>query len=197
MNRILRAAVVLSAVSIAGPGVSAKEPPSPKGLDALWTELGTDEPVKAHQAIAAFVAQPTQTVPFLKERLRPIPNPDPHRLTRLIADLGDPQFKVRESATKELDRLGEPAEPALQKALAEGAAPEVRRRMEQLLETRKRQRLHPLPEQRRLARAVEVLESIGDPAARRLLGTLAEGAAEAPLTRDARGAVERLRVLQP
>src|SRR5260221_7409168 len=107
MNRLLRAAVIAIAVSAAGPSVGAKEPLTPKALDALWIELGTEDPVKAHRAITDLVAQPAQTVPFLKQRLRPIPSPDPHRLISLIADLADAQFKVRENATKELDRLEE------------------------------------------------------------------------------------------
>jgi len=40
-------------------------------------------------------------------------------------------------------------------------------------------------------RAVEVLESLGTPKAREVLQTLAKGAAEARLTREAKAALER------
>jgi hypothetical protein len=44
----------------------------------------------------------------------------------------------------------------------------------------------------RSVRAAEVLERIGTPEARRLLGQLATGAAEARLTREAKAALKRL-----
>ena len=46
---------------------------------------------------------------------------------------------------------------------------------------------------RRQLRAVELLERIATPAARDVLSELAKGAAEAPLTREAAAALERLR----
>jgi hypothetical protein len=193
MSKLLRGAFLFLALIVTGPTAGGAEPPAPEGLETLWADLGTDDPVKAQQAIAALVAQAAQTVPFLKERLQPVPRPDPTRLTRLIADLDNARFAARESATRELKRLGELAEPALRKALAERPSPEARRRMEQVLETHKGRRFKPPPGQRRQARAVEVLELIGDPSARRLLEALAGGAPAAPLTRDARGALERLK----
>jgi hypothetical protein len=43
--------------------------------------------------------------------------PDAGQVTRLIADLDSDEFAVRESAHKQLEKLGEPALAALQKAL--------------------------------------------------------------------------------
>jgi hypothetical protein len=161
-------------------------------LESLWKDLGTDDPMKAHKAITALVAKADQTVPFLQKRLQPVPRPDSSRLARLIRDLDNKEFMVRESATHELEHRGEPAEAALRQALGARPSPEVRRRIERILETHKRERLHPPPEQQRLTRAVEVLEQIGNPAARRLLEALSQGAPEASFTLDAQGALHRL-----
>jgi hypothetical protein len=192
MKKHLRGWVILVVLGITEPSPGAQEAPTSRRLETLWADLGTEDVAKAHQAIAALVARAAETVPFIKKRLQPVPRVDTRRLTRLIADLDDARFAVRKTATRELERLGEMAEPALRKALAERPSPEARCRMEQLLKVYKRERLQPLPEHRRVARAVEVLESIGSSAARRLLESLAGGASEAPLTRDARGALKRL-----
>src|SRR5437899_7928536 len=110
------------------------EPPSSKNLEALWLELGTDDKVKAQQAIEALVASPGQTVPFLKERLRAVPQPDARYLAGLIADLGDARFAVRERATRELEGLGESVESVLRKALADSPSAEARSRIKHVLD---------------------------------------------------------------
>lgn len=190
INRFMYGAVVL--LAIIGQNAGAAEPQPPPEMNSLWAALGTDDPVKAHQAMTALLAKAAQTLPFLEKRLRPVLGADPRRLARLIEDLDSSQFPVRQSATRELERLGEPAGPSLRKALAGRPSPELRRRVEQVLETHRTQRLHPSSGQRQLARAIEVLERVGSPEARRLLGSLAQGAPEATLTRDAQGALDRL-----
>jgi hypothetical protein len=80
----------------------------------------------------------------------------------------------------------------LRKVLADRPSSEMRRRIEHILEVHKKQRLHPPPDQQRLTRAVEVLEQIGNPAAWKVLANLTQGAPEAILTRDAKGALDRL-----
>ena len=50
----------------------------------------------------------------------------------------------------------------------------------------------PSPEQARALRAVEVLEHVGTAEAKRVLETLAAGAAEARLTQEARASLRRL-----
>ena len=83
-------------------------------------------------------------------------------------------------------------EPALTEALRRPPSLEVRRRVEGLLERLRGERLHPPAERLRAARAVEVLERIGDRAARRHLAALAAGAPQAQLTIEAKSALERL-----
>lgn len=188
MRLLLDTAVLV--VLAAGP--PAAEPRTDRGLDARWAALGSGDARVSYEAMAALVARPAEAVRFLRRRLRPVAPPDPAHLSRLIGELDNNRFAVRDRATHDLERLGEPAEAALRRALEHRPSPERRRRIEQILETHKRERLQPPPDDLRRSRAVEVLEQIGTPAARQLLATLAEGAPEAGLTREARGALERL-----
>jgi hypothetical protein len=184
------AAVLLTGVAFLGGG--AADPGVPQELEALWADLATKDPVKADQAIARLTANPAQTVPFLEQRLRPVAAPEPCRVARWLADLDSDEFAVREEAARQLEQMGEVAESFLKQALRGEPSTEVRRRIRGLLETLKGDRLFPPGERLRAARAVEVLERVGNRAARRHLATLAAGAAEAALTVEAKSALERL-----
>jgi WD40 repeat protein len=157
-------------------------------LSRLWADLAGPDAPRGYRAVRTLSAAPDQAVPFLRERLRPVPD-EPH--ARLIADLGSGKFAVREAAVKELARLGFRAEAELRRALREKSPLEVRRRAESLLALLDKQPLPP--EQLRQTRAVQVLEQTGTAAARQVLATLAEqGAPDARLTRDAKASLERL-----
>jgi hypothetical protein len=164
--------------------------PSTEQLQALWDALAATDAPKAHQAVLALTASPRATVPFFKDRLKPVAPVDPKRLVRLIAKLDDDKFEERERATKELEELRDLAGPALQKALAEKPSEEVRARATRLL----LQVEIPItaPELLRALRAIEVLEHVGTPEARELLEALAGGAAEARPTWEAKASLKRL-----
>jgi RNA polymerase sigma factor (sigma-70 family) len=157
-------------------------------VDRFWADLADADAGKAFGVMKVLRANSTPAVSLLKERLRPVAASDPKKIARLIADLDQEDFTARESATKQLSELGELAEPALRAALNDKPSAEKRRRIDDLLK-----RLDPsnFPEVLRGVRAVEVLESLGTPEARQVLQTLAEGAAEARLTREAKAALER------
>jgi hypothetical protein len=130
-------------------------------------------------------------VPLLQARLRPAPSPaDRKQVARLLADLDSEEFAVRQKAMEALQQLGERAETALREALEGKPTLELRKRIEELLEG---VRIGATaPERLRDLRAVEVLEHIGTAEARAVLRTLAEGAAEARLTREAKASLQRL-----
>src|SRR5205823_14578175 len=115
-----------------------------------------------------------QAVSFLKGQLRPVASADPRRIAQLIADLDSDHAIVRDKASRELERLGELAEPALRQARAGQPSPELCRRVDRFLEGLR----CPVtdPERLRALRAVAALEHIGSPGARRLLADLAKGA---------------------
>lgn len=132
----------------------------------------------------ALAASPGQSVSFLAEKLE---QPGSKRLAQLLTQLQSHSFQAREDAMRELKKLGDSAEPALRKLLQENPQPETRRRLKRLLDQMdKSDRLRRL-------RAIELLERIGDEAARKLLGRLAQGASGDWLGQEARQSLQRLR----
>jgi hypothetical protein len=182
--------ILVCVTALIGPAAGARS--TGRELETLWTDLTTRDTVVAQQTIAAFVARGEAAVAFLGKRLGPVSRPQTERLARLIADLDSDEYPVRESATRELERLGPLAESALRQALGRELSLEARRRIEQVLQTHRSERLHLPADQLRLARAVEILEQIASSPARRVLEKCAQGAPEALLTREAKGALDRL-----
>jgi RNA polymerase sigma factor (sigma-70 family) len=161
-------------------------------LDALWTDLAAEDAARTYRAIRKLAASPASSVPFLRQRFRPVPPVDEKRIARLIADLDSDDFTTRRKAVAELEKLAGLALPAYRNALAGKPSIETRRRLEELLE-----KAGPLwwdvsGEQLRTLRAMEVLELAGTPEAREVLGTLAGGSGGARLTKQAKAALDRL-----
>jgi WD40 repeat protein len=171
-------------------GKRRRADPTLKQLEGLWTKLASSDAEKAYGAIWALADAKKAAVPFLAERLRPASKVEKRRIAQLIAELDSKRFGVRQRATKELERLGEIAAPALRKVLEGSPGLELQRRVEQLLP----KVTGPLtdPEVLRGLRAVEALERAGTPEARKVLAVLAGGAPQARLTREAQAALERL-----
>lgn len=145
--------------------------------ESLWQALGDSDAANANRALAGLAAAPAQALPFFKERLHPIDKQLDERLARLIAELDDDSFKVREQATRELASIGAEAADALRQALSNYPSAEVKRRIEDLLARLKKgghpERLRFRSERLRFLRALEVLERIGSPQAKELLRELA------------------------
>jgi hypothetical protein len=153
--------------------------------DAVWGDLADADAAKAYRAMRTPAA--SGGVALLRERLKPAEAADAKRLARLLADLDADDFETRAKAVRELEGLGEAAEPALRRALEGQPSVEVQQRVEKLLA-----RLEASPERLRASRATEVLEWDGGPESKKLLGELADGAADASLTRQAKAALKRL-----
>ncbi len=177
-----------------GPREAAIKKPEADNLTKAWADLGGEAP-RALQARWTLTAAPEETLALMKDRLRPVPEVDPQRLRRLLADLDSDEFAVRDKARVALEELGDLAEPALREALAGHPTLELRQRAKPLLE--RLQGPVTRPEVLRGLRAVAVLEGIGTPPARRLLEELAAGAAGARLTREAKASLRRLDLRSP
>jgi RNA polymerase sigma factor (sigma-70 family) len=175
---------------------SAKTPLAKKlsgpELDALWAELASADAARGFQATRRLAAAPADAVPYLGVRLSPVKAVEEKRLTRLVADLDDDQFPVRQAAAKELEKLGETATGTLEKALAGKPSLELTRRIQGVLENHAKMWQHPGPNNLRMLRALETLELAATPKARQVLERLAGGAAGARITQDAAAALERL-----
>jgi hypothetical protein len=143
-----------------------------------------------YAALARLVSSPQRAVAFLGNQLQSTNLPDANRMERLLVDLDDKRFQVREKASKELEALAEFAAPALRKTLAGKQSPEVRQRLTAALDRLDDAR--PSPELVRQIRAVEALESIANPEAWRLLDKLAAGSTETRLMQEAKAAAGRL-----
>jgi hypothetical protein len=159
-------------------------------VEDLWRRLGGADAADAAQAMEQLQSRPQQAVALFRDRLQPAPLVDVAEIRGLIKDLESDRFPARRRATRELEKLGELAEPFLRKRLAEQPPLEIRRRVEQLLE--KQAGFVTLPEQLRAIRALEVLEHIGTPDAQAVLQKLAQGAPEGHFTQDAKASLKRL-----
>ncbi|MBI1916678.1 MAG: sigma-70 family RNA polymerase sigma factor [Planctomycetes bacterium] len=157
-------------------------------LDLLWDALGSETAAGAFTAMHRLVGSPAQAVGLMRKHLRPVPAVDAGRVAAWLRDLDSDTFKVRERAARELEKLGDGAEPALRAALTGRPTVETRRRVETLLD-----RLHDPRRRLQAGRALELLEHLGTAEARRLLEELGRGAAGAWLTEECRGALDRLR----
>ena len=166
-------------------------PPTAIPLGTLWNDLASADAASGRRAVEMLSMVPTDAVPLLRARIKPVPHATAQQITRWIADLGSDDFEVRQQAEKELDRRNDAAGAALRDALAGNPSLEMRRRVEGLLKNLEQYSLSS--EQLRVVRAEQVLEMIGSPEAQAVLETLAAGAPGAGETREAAAALQRLK----
>lgn len=104
--RVLHGDVIDLAVEQALPA-----PAQTQDCEPLWTDLGAGHYLKggrslrAYQAMQALGNTPRISVPFLQERLRPVPVAPDRRIDGLVADLDAGSFHTRQQATR-ADRAG-------------------------------------------------------------------------------------------
>jgi hypothetical protein len=139
--------------------------------------------------MAILETAPDRATALIRDKLRPVP---PERIAKLIGQLDDDSFAVREEATEQLALLGRAAVPELEKALDAKGSPERHRRVAVLLAklSSEEELNRPVPPQ--ALRALEVLEVLGSKESREVLETLARTADNPALARAAREAAERL-----
>jgi hypothetical protein len=136
----------------------------------------TEEDAKTgRQAMAVLLAARDRSVRMLAARLTPDGKPGgfDQRVQRLIRQLDDDNFFVRERATEELAALGPDAEPALNAALESKPPLEVDHRIRRALKSSKHSAKKLSGQSLRIIRAIEVLERIGSKEAVALLTSLA------------------------
>jgi RNA polymerase sigma factor (sigma-70 family) len=162
----------------------------------LWRDLGSPDAARAFQARRHLAAQPEQAVPLLAGYLLP-KKPDARQTARLLAQLDNDDFATREKATAEVRRLGAVILPALYQALKDEPTLELRRRVQELLDEIDPRDHGVSLNMVRLARAVEVLEWIGNTAARQVLQKVAASSPGEDVGEQAQGALDRLAKRSP
>jgi WD40 repeat protein len=162
---------------------------TPAELDLCWQALLSKDAAQAFTAIRDLAAAPKQAVALIKEKVQPAAAVEQKRIDELISQIDDAQYKVREKATNELYKIGEPIIPSLDTALTGNLTLETKRRLEEIRGRLTGKLLQG--ERLRAYRAVEVLERIGTPEARQVLQALANGAPGVLLTTSAKEALDR------
>ncbi len=169
--------------------------PTAKELENLWRDLASASGAAPHKALWTLVAGAAVALPFLEEKLKPVPV-DPKHIDKLIADLDSDQFAARQRSVTALEELAEIAEKPLQQALKNKPPLEVRQRIEKLLAKVEKERFALNPHRLRILRLTEALEQIGTDEASKVLEILAAGPPELRLTdavkHEARACLERL-----
>ncbi len=159
-------------------------------LEQRWQDLSGPAD-KAYEAIWKLSVASEQSLPLFAKHSKPVPGADPKQVARWISELDAKRFKTREQAEKELTKLGDLTQTALEAGLKKGETLEHRRRIETLLE--RISSYSGNPEMLAQLRMVETLETIGGKEARALLERLAAGDSGARLTREAKATLTRLR----
>jgi hypothetical protein len=111
---------------------------------------------------------------------------DAQLLMKLLAELDDRSFRVREQAADRLVELGMASEPALRKLLASNPPLEQRRRIESVL-----RRLMRSAPRRQTIRAIQALEYADTELAWKALDEMASLDADSSLGQHARAALAR------
>jgi RNA polymerase sigma factor (sigma-70 family) len=155
----------------------------------LWRLLAGDDAHAAHRAVWELAADPSGTVRFLNEKLRPAKKPAEALLVKSIEQLTSAIFAEREKATSELRTMGDVILPQLRVAFGKATDEEQRARLERIIREMEKPALASARIQQ--VRGIEVLEYIGTSESKDLLEKLAAGESTARLTREANFALGR------
>src|SRR5262245_3619775 len=139
-RRLLTASLDLTAlvwdISLAAYRPDNSAAPATKEAARLWDGLTGPDAKAAYAAMAALAAEPKAAVALIRSRIKPVAAaPTDATLERLVAELGDDKFAVRERATRELDQLGEAAVAGIRKRLEKSPPLETHRRLVKFLDT--------------------------------------------------------------
>jgi hypothetical protein len=177
-------------------GEARRQTLTPADLAKCWADLLSEDGPTANGALWDLATAPEQSVPFIQDQMRPLFGGDAQRAAKLIVDLDDDVFDVRERASAGLAAMGPTIGPLLKKALSDTKSSEVRQRLKVLL-SKLKETIPWARERLRVFRALTALEQSGAPAARAVLEATAKGAVEPELKQAAREALGRLPAPKP
>jgi RNA polymerase sigma factor (sigma-70 family) len=127
------------------PAAAKVEPPDAKAapadapaLEVWWQDLASKDEAKASRALLAFSTRPRESIAFFKDHLKAV-KLDADRLKKLVAELEDEKFPVRQAAAQQLiaevEYQGQPALALLETYVkGEGNTLELKARLRKVLE---------------------------------------------------------------
>jgi hypothetical protein len=179
---------------ITGRRADNNQPTRPLGAEELkleWDHFFGANVERSFQALWVLAEHPQQTVKALGKELKPVAPLDPKVIAQWIVELDDDDFAKRENASAELTKAGDVAWAAMKKVLENQQSLEVKFRIQQILKSAGGTLASNSP-QLRLMRSLELLGHLRTPEARTLLQSLAGGAPEGWLTRQAKLILKQL-----
>ena len=183
-------AVYLAPYPLLGDDAIPKERLSAADERDLWTGLSSSNLFRRRYATKVFSSHAEQSVALVDAKVKPAPAAARQRVADLIKQLDDDDFERRDAATKALAAEAFRFEPLLRDTIKSSSAGEIRNRLTFVLNGIKDQ--PPPAELLAELRGVELLEALATSPARKLLESLANGAAGARTTVEAEGALRRI-----
>lgn len=183
-------AIYLAPFPVLGDDAVPKDKLSAADERDLWTGLTSANLFRRRYVAKVFKANADQAVALVATKVKPAPMAARERVLAMIKQLDDDDFERRDAAMKELRGEAFRFEPLFRQTIKTATAGEIRNRLTFLLNGIQDQ---PTPADL-LAdlRGIELLETLATPSARKLLESLAGGAAEARVTVEAGLAVGRM-----
>jgi RNA polymerase sigma factor (sigma-70 family) len=156
--------------------------------ERIWNDLANESsPAAGFVAVRELCGSPQEAIALLKEKLKP-EMIDTKQIDGWIKDLSAGRFTVRESATAELEKLGDTISPMLRNALDTSKEEETRQRIAAILG-----RMESVtPARLQIQRAMDALEHLGTPEAKEHLAALSRGSPGCLRTIQAREALSRM-----
>ena len=193
-RRLLTASLDLTAlvwdISLAGHAPRSAAAPSADEQAKLWELLLSPESKAAYEAMATLAAHPKTALDLIRKGVKAADkSPDDRTLDRLVTELGDEAFMIRDRAAKELDRWGQEAVAGMRARLAKPLPLETRRRIVRFLIKYDTPEVDPV--HLRELRSLEILEQLDGSDSMMLITALARGAPNARLTQAAAQVLER------
>jgi WD40 repeat protein len=172
-------------------------PPTDAEMQRLWATLAETDAKNAYAAMWRLVAAGNPSVEYIHRHFRAAhEDEDGTHISKLIDELDDDTFQVRQQASKELTELGGAAEDSLRRAMRDPKTSlEARLRIEHLLEAINSHVQRRGGAALRRIRAVHVLEKVDTRQALDLLKEFA-AAGDTRESRDAQAAVGRREALK-
>jgi RNA polymerase sigma factor (sigma-70 family) len=178
---------------LAGQALAKKRggPLTETDLIASWQNLASTDAAAAYKAVLQLASDPQQAVPLLKRELAGADPADAKSVAKLLAELDDDHFDVREKASRELAKLGKAVVADLRREREKTQSFEVRRRLDALLEKLDGSS-EKVDETLRSQRMVAVLELAATTEAKELLEHLSKKGPNDDWRRQAKSALDRL-----